>query len=55
MINTFDPSKPLEDSSADSIAALKARELAELEGRLVELKEQESTLNAADPSQHAIH
>ena len=55
MIDTFDPSKPLDDSSADSIAALKAREQAELEGRLVELKEQENSLNESDPSQNAIH
>ncbi len=55
MIDFFDPSKPLQDSSADSIAALKAREQAELEGRLADLMQQDGSVNAADPSQQAIH
>jgi hypothetical protein len=55
MIATFDPSLPLEDTEADSISALKAREQAELEGRLQDLREQEDGLNLADPSQRALH
>lgn len=55
MTDIFDPSAPLPDASADSIAMLKAREQAELEGRLAELLEQENLLNQTDPSQSALH
>lgn len=55
MIETFDPSQPLEDTEASSIAALKAREQAELEGRLVDLQADANGLNMSDPSQNALH
>ncbi|QFY89764.1 hypothetical protein D5125_09840 [Magnetovirga frankeli] len=55
MINTFEPSQPLQDSEAGSIAALKAREQADLEGRLHQLQQAEHSQNLADPSQRALH
>lgn len=55
MAEIFDPSQPLSDAAADSIATLKAREQAELEGRLAELKAQEPFLNPADTLSVANH
>jgi hypothetical protein len=55
MIEQFDPARPLADSAADSLAPLKAREQAELEGRLAELQANSHSVNMADPSQNALH
>lgn len=54
-MNTFDPGQPMPDSAADSIATIKVREQAELEGRLAELQTEAAGLNRADPSQNALH
>lgn len=43
------------DTAADSTAALKAREQAELEGRLADLQHQAAFLDGTDPLQTATH
>ncbi|MBU0498671.1 MAG: hypothetical protein KJ558_12480 [Gammaproteobacteria bacterium] len=55
MTEIFDPARPLPDSAAGSVAALKAREQAELAGRLAELKAGEALLDRTDPAQVANH
>jgi hypothetical protein len=55
MIDFFDPSQPQPDTAADSIASLKAREQAELSGRLAELEQEAAHLDPSNDQQQAQH
>jgi hypothetical protein len=55
MRELFDPNRPLSDSAADSVASLKAREQAELAGRLAELEAEAVLIDPSDPLRQASH